>query len=326
MIRTENGIVLSVKNLRVHFFTKRGIGKAVDNVSFYLQTGETLGLIGESGCGKTITALSILGLNPKPASRIVDGQIFFLGEDLLQKSPKELREYRGKNITMVLQEPLTTLNPVFSIADQIYEPLRLHHKMRGHNLRQRAINLLTLLRIPAPEERLKSYPHQFSGGMRQRVVSAIALSCEPKLLILDEPTTSLDVTVEAAYLALLRDIQNEKKLTILYITHDFSVVAKMCDRVAVMYAGKIVETAPTLELFNHPAHPYGEALLKAVPDLRLGATVLPSIEGYPPSIYDLPKGCLFKPRCQSAMPRCGELSPPEVEIAPGHNTSCWRYT
>ena len=203
--------------------------------------------------------------------------------------------------------------------------MRLHQNLRGGSLKRRAIELLRLLRIAAPEERLKNYPHQFSGGMRQRVVGAIALSCEPEMLIADEPTTSLDVTVEAAYTALLKDIQRERQLAILYITHDFGVVARMCDRVAVMYAGKVVETAPTWELLDHPAHPYGQALVESVPDVRLGAKRLESIEGSPPSIFDKPEGCPFAPRCRHVMSRCTTEYPPEVEVAPGHTASCWRH-
>jgi ABC-type dipeptide/oligopeptide/nickel transport system ATPase component len=255
------------------------VGKAVDGVSFDLHRGETLGLVGESGCGKSITSLSIVGLHPQPASRIVGGQILFDGVDLRQLPPQKLRHYRGKRLAMVLQDPMTALNPVFTIADQLGEPLRLHQRLRGPRLKARAIELLKLLRIPAPEGRLKNYPHQFSGGMRQRVVGAIGLSCGPEVLIADEPTTALDVTVQAAYLALLKDIQRQTELAILFITHDFSVVARMCDRVAVMYAGKVVEPAPTWELFDRPAHPYAEALRNSVPDVRVGVSRLYAIEG-----------------------------------------------
>ena len=325
MTTTHDEIVLSVRDLQVHFVTKQGTGKAVDGASFDLRRGETLGLVGESGCGKTVTALSIIGLHPKPAARIVGGQALFQGEDLLRKSPTELREYRGKRIAMVPQDPMTALNPVFNVGDQLFEPLRLHQDLRGGSLRRRAIELLGLLRIAAPEDRLNNYPHQFSGGMRQRVVGAIALSCDPEMLIADEPTTSLDVTVEAAYTALLREIQREKRLSILYITHDFGVVARMCDRVAVMYAGKVVETAPTWELLDHPAHPYGEALVNSVPDVRLGAKRLESIEGAPPSIFDKPDGCPFAPRCRHVLPRCTEAFPPAVAVGPEHVVSCWKH-
>ncbi len=325
MTSVGDSIVLAVKDLRTYFFTQRGTGKAVDGVSFQLRRGETLGLVGESGCGKSITALSIVGLHPKPAARIVGGQVLFEGEDLLQKPPGELRRYRGKRIAMILQDPMTALNPVFTIKNQLGEPLRLHQHLRGQGLKARAIELLELLRIPAAAERLRNFPHQFSGGMRQRVVGAIALSCDPEVLIADEPTTSLDVTVQAAYLALLKELQRQTAVAILFITHDFGVVAKMCDQVAVMYAGKVVETAPTWELFDHPAHPYTEALLNSVPDLQLEVERLTSIDGYPPSIYDLPRGCPFALRCPYVEPRCEEEFPPEVEVAPGHRTSCWRH-
>lgn len=317
--------VLRVQDLKTYFFTKRGVGKAVDGVSFDLRRGETLGLVGESGCGKSMTALSIMGLHPKPAARIVGGQILFQGEDLSKLSPEGLRRYRGKRIALILQDPITALDPVFTIKNQLGEPLRLHQRLRGRKLRERAVDLLKLLRIPAPEQRLSSYPHQFSGGMRQRVVGAIALSCNPEVFIADEPTTSLDVTVQAAYLALLKEIQRDTGLAILFITHDFGVVAKMCDQVAVMYAGRVVETAPTWDLFDQPAHPYTEALLNSVPDVRLGATRLASIEGHPPSIYDLPKGCPFARRCRYIMPRCQEEFPPEVEVTKDHKVSCWRH-
>jgi oligopeptide/dipeptide ABC transporter ATP-binding protein len=325
MTGSGDNVVLSVRDLQTYFFTQRGMGKAVDGVSFDLGRGETLGLVGESGCGKSITSLSIVGLHPRPASRIVGGQILFDGEDLVTLSPNDLRRYRGKRLAMILQDPMSALNPVFTINNQLSEPLRLHQHLRGRGLWERAIELLTLLRIPAPERRLGSYPHQFSGGMRQRVVGAIGLSCNPEVLIADEPTTSLDVTVQAAYLALLKDIQKQTELAILFITHDFGVVARMCDRVAVMYAGKIVETAPTWELFDHPAHPYAEALLNSVPDVRLGTKRLYAIEGYPPSIYERAAGCPFAPRCPYVMPHCKEDYPPEVEVAPGHRTSCWRH-
>ena len=325
MDESRDDLVLEVEDLSTYFFTQRGIGKAVDGVSFGVRRGETLGLVGESGCGKSITALSIIGLHPRPAARVVGGAVRFRGEDLLKKPPHELREYRGKRIAIVLQDPMTALNPVFRIGDQIAEPLRLHHGLRGGALRKRTVELMEMLRIPAAAERLGGYPHQFSGGMRQRVVGAIALSCGPELIIADEPTTSLDVTVQAAYLRLLRDIQAQAGVAILFITHDFGVVAKMCDRVAVMYAGKVVETAPTWELFENPGHPYTEALLRSVPDLTAGAERLESIEGQPPSIFELPQGCPFAPRCPHVMAKCRERYPPSVEIGARHRASCWRH-
>ena len=322
---TPSEVVLDVKDLQIHVVTPRGIGRAVDGINFTLKAGETLGLVGESGSGKSLTSLAILGLQPQPAVRIVGGEIIFRGTDLVKKGPAELQQYRGRRIAMVLQDPMTALNPVFSIARQLYEPLRLHRHLSGNKLRDEAIELLRLLHIPAPATRLKSYPHQLSGGMRQRVVGAIALSCHPEILIADEPTTSLDVTVQAHYLALLNAIQKKHGTSILFITHDFSVVSRMCDRVAVMYAGRIVETASARDTFERPAHPYTEALLKSVPDLTKPVSRLPSIQGSPPSIYSRPPGCPFAPRCSYSMPKCRETYPPEMQLSTSQAVSCWKY-
>ena len=317
--------MLEVRDLRTFLYTQRGLGKAVDGVSFALRPGETLGLVGESGCGKSMTALSVLGLQPRPAARIVGGQVLFRGENILEKTPRELRRYRGRRIALILQDPMTALNPVFTVRNQIAEPLRLHARLRASALRARAIELLQLLRIPAAERRLGSYPHQLSGGTRQRVVGAIALAGGPEVLIADEPTTALDVTVQAAYLALLKEIQRSTRVAILFITHDFGVVARMCDRVAVMYGGKVVETAAIRDLFERPGHPYTEALLRSVPDLRRARQRLVSIDGQPPSIFNLPEGCAFAPRCPDVMPRCRTETPPEIEIGPGHHARCWKH-
>jgi len=308
-------VVLDVRDLRTHFFTRQGIGKAVDGVSFRLRRGRTLGLVGESGCGKSMTALSILQLHPQPASRIVGGQVLFEGEDLLQKSPSEMTRYRGKRLGLVLQDPTTALDPLFTIGDQVAEPLRLHKGMRGKPLREKIIELLRLLRISAAEQRLDSYPHQLSGGMRQRVV----------VLIADEPTTALDVTVQAAYLALLREIQRRTDLAILFITHDFGVVARMCDDVAVMYAGKIVEQGPTSKIFERPAHPYTEALLRSVPDVRRGTERLVAIPGSPPSIFRLGRGCAFAERCPFVMDRCRRDDPVQLNVGVDRVAACWRH-
>ena len=316
---------LQVRDLRTYFYTKRGVGKAVDGVSFDLRPGETLGLVGESGCGKSMACLSVMRLNPRPASRIVSGQVLLHGEDLLQKSEKEMRQVRGKHIAVILQDPMTALNPVFTIGNQLSEPLRIHQKLRGRRLKQRAIELLQMLQIPAAESRFGSFPHHFSGGMRQRTVGSIALSCSPEVIIADEPTTSLDVTIQAAFLELLKDIQRQSNLAILFVTHDFGVVARMCDRVAVMYAGKIVETADTQRLFSAPAHPYAEALLRSVPEVNEQIERLYAIEGQPPSIYDLPAGCAFATRCPDTQERCWQEFPPVQQIAPGHTVSCWRH-
>jgi oligopeptide/dipeptide ABC transporter ATP-binding protein len=322
---TPSEVVLDVRNLRIHVITRRGIGRAVDGINFTLNPAETLGLVGESGSGKSLTSLAILGLQPQPAARIAGGEILFRGTDLLKKQPAELQEYRGRRIAMVLQDPMTALNPVFSVARQLYEPLRLHRHLYGVELREEAIELLRLLHIPAPATRLKSYPHQLSGGMRQRVVGAIAVSCHPEILIADEPTTSLDVTVQAHYLALLNAIQKKNGTSILFITHDFSVVSRMCDRVAVMYAGRIVETATARDTFERPAHPYTEALLKSVPDLSKPVNRLQSIQGSPPSIYNRPPGCPFAPRCSYSMPKCREAYPPEMRLSKSQTVSCWKY-
>ena len=322
---TPSEIVLDVRNLRIHVVTRRGIGRAVDGINFTLKAAETLGLVGESGSGKSLTSLAILGLQPQPAARIAGGEILFRGTDLLKKRPAELQEYRGRRIAMVLQDPMTALNPVFSVARQLYEPLRLHRHLYGVELRKEAIELLRLLHIPAPATRLKSYPHQLSGGLRQRVVGAIAVSCHPEILIADEPTTSLDVTVQAHYLALLNAIQKKTGTSILFITHDFSVVSRMCDRVAVMYAGRIVETATARDTFERPAHPYTEALLKSVPDLSKPVSRLPSIQGSPPSIYNRPSGCPFAPRCSYSMAKCSEAYPPETQLSKSQTVSCWKY-
>jgi oligopeptide/dipeptide ABC transporter ATP-binding protein len=323
----DTEVVLSVRNLKVHFWTQEGTGAAVDGISFDLRRGETLGLVGESGSGKSITALALVGLHPQPAARIVGGEILFNEIDLTKLSPNQLRRYRGKRIAMILQDPLTALNPVFTIKDQIAEPLRQHQGLKGRQLIDRAVEMLRLLRIPAPARRLKDYPHQFSGGMRQRVVGAIAMSCNPEVLIADEPTTSLDVTIQAAYLALLKDVQQRMGQSILFITHDFGVVARMCDRVAVMYAGRIVESADTKDLFERPLHPYSEALLASISNVATRVERLPSIEGAPPSIYSKPAGCHFAPRCALRRKlgdpdRCAAESPLLRQMRPGHAAAC----
>jgi oligopeptide/dipeptide ABC transporter ATP-binding protein len=317
--------ILQVRELKTYFFTRRGLGKAVDGVSFDLRHGETVGVVGESGCGKSVMCLSIVQLNPKPASRIVGGQVIFEGDDLVQKTDKQMQAYRGRRIALILQDPMTALNPVLTIGNQLEEPLRRHRRLRGRALRERAVELLRLLRIPGAETRLRSYPHQFSGGMRQRVVGAIALSCEPAILIADEPTTALDVTIQAAYLELLKELQRVTNVAIIFVTHDFSVVARMCDRVVVMYAGKIVETADTETLFANPAHPYTAALLRSVPDLTDAIERLPAIEGQPPSIFQAAEGCPFAPRCPLVHARCLETFPPEKAVASGHTVNCWAH-
>ena len=318
-----SGTLLEVNNLKTYFFTRRGILKAVDDVSFRLQKGETLGLVGESGCGKTITSLSILRLVPQPAGRIVGGEIILNGEDLLKKSEGEMRKIRGKKISMILQDPMTSLNPVFTIGNQVMEAIEVHGKLPKEEGWSRAKEILRLVRIPSPEAILGYYPHQCSGGMKQRVVGAIALSCQPDLLIADEPTTSLDVTIQAQYLKLLKDIQQQRELAVIFITHDFGIVARMCDRVAVMYAGKIVEMAKVRDIFNHPLHPYTAALMKSLPKVDIKEEKLPTLEGLPPPLYALPPGCSFAPRCDKAEKKC-ENQPVGAEVENGHWVRCWQ--
>lgn len=320
-----NSSILKIEDLKTHFFTRTGVVKAVDGISIEIKEGETLGLVGESGSGKSMTAWSILGLVPKPAGRIVGGRILFKGENLLEKDESEMREIRGKGICMVMQDPLTSLNPVFNVGNQILESLNMDSNDSKGGLRKRAVSLLASVRIPAPETRLSAFPHEMSGGMRQRVVGAIAISRSPSILIADEPTTSLDATIQLQYLRLLKEIQAETGAAILFITHDFGVVARMCDRVAVMYAGKIVEQADVLELFDNPKHPYTEALLSSVPDLDEDLEFLPSIEGQPPMLDDLPVGCAFAPRCPHVMDKCREQYPIEFTLGQAHVANCWRY-
>jgi oligopeptide/dipeptide ABC transporter ATP-binding protein len=319
-----NKIVLQVENLHTSFFTRRGEVKAVDGVNFFVREGETLGIVGESGCGKTVTGMSIMRLLPEPGGQIVEGQILLEGTDLVKLSKKEMREYRGKMVSMILQDPMTSLNPVYPIGDQIAESIRLHRGLPEDQVQQEVISTLTLLRIPSPEMRLRDYPFQLSGGMRQRVVGAVAMSCRPHLLIADEPTTALDATIQAQYIALFKDIQRETNVAIIFITHDFGVIANMCHRVAVMYAGKIVETATTRELFKTPRHPYTIALMESVPRLEQKSDRLFSIKGQPPSLMNLPSGCRFLPRCSQATDACKEQEPPEKNIGNEHLVSCWR--
>jgi oligopeptide/dipeptide ABC transporter ATP-binding protein len=315
--------LLVVDDLKTHFFTRRGVTKAVDGVSFTLEAGETLALVGESGSGKSVTCLSLVRLVPEPAGRIVGGRVLLDGEDLLQKSAAQMRRVRGKKIAMVLQDPMTSLNPALTINTQVGEVVRLHQGLRGRALRDRVLDALKWLRISAPAARLGQYPHQFSGGMRQRVSSAIALSCAPQLLIADEPTTSLDVTIQAQYLDLLKEVQASAGVAVILVTHDFGIVAANADRVAVMYAGKIVEMGTTLQVFNNPRHPYTQALLRCLPDAGLRREQLVEIGGQPPDLAQLPRGCPFAPRCPERQPVCEETAPPAVTVEEGHVASCW---
>ena len=316
-------MILQVENLETSFFTRAGEFKAVGGISFYVREGETFGLVGESACGKTVTGLSLLRLLPEPAGRIIGGSIILDGIDIVKLSKKQMREIRGKKVSMILQDPMTSLNPVYTVGNQIGESVRLHQGLRDEMIEDEVISALRLLRIPAPEQRLRDYPFQMSGGMRQRVVGSIAMSCRPRLLIADEPTTALDATIQAQYIALFKDIQKQTDVGIVFITHDFGVVANLCHRVAVMYAGKIVETASTSTIFKAPKHPYTIALINSVPRLDRKDDRLYSIEGQPPSLLNLPPGCRFAPRCPDVQEICHQQQPPEVEISDGHSVSCW---
>ncbi len=317
-------ILLQVEDLCTSFFTRAGEFKAVDGISFNVHEGETFGLVGESACGKTVTGLSILRLLPEPAGRIVGGKVILDGTNLMDLSKKEMRTYRGKMISMILQDPMTSLNPVYTVGNQISESVRLHQGLRDEMVEDEVISALRLLRIPAPEMRIRDYPFQMSGGMRQRVVGSIAMSCRPRLLIADEPTTALDATIQAQYIALFKDIQKQTDVAIIFITHDFGVVANICHRVAVMYAGKIIETAATSTIFKAPKHPYTSALIHSVPRLDQKDERLYSIEGQPPSLLNLPPGCRFAPRCPEVQDICQKEQPPTVEISDGHSVSCWK--
>jgi oligopeptide/dipeptide ABC transporter ATP-binding protein len=315
--------LLQVAGLQTHFFTFGGtrVVRAVDGVDFTLREGETLGLVGESGSGKTTTCLSIVGLLPR-AARIVGGTVLFEGEDLTRKSQRELRRIRGRRIAVILQDPMASLNPLFTIFRQVAEPAFFHQHLRGRSLRERVQGLLRAVRIPSPEWRMREYPHQMSGGMRQRIVGAIALAGGPRLVIADEPTTNLDVTIQAQYLDLLQDIQRETGVALIFVTHNLGIVAKMCDRVAVMYAGKIVEQAPVRELFDAPKHPYTRALIGSMP--KLGSKEpLYSIRGQPPNLARLPAGCAFHPRCPEVMPRCMTEEPRDFRPGDGSVARCW---
>ena len=317
-------VVLEVEDLHTYCFTRWGVVKAVDGVSFSLRQGETLGIVGESGCGKTMTALSLLRLVPRPAARIVKGVIRLEGENLLDKTERQMRSIRGRRISMILQDPQTSLNPVFTVGNQLIEAIRIHHRDGARSLARRAVDRLRQVRVAAPERRVRDYPHQISGGMKQRVVGAIAISSEPRVIIADEPTTSLDVTIQAQYLKLLRDLQEETNLALIFITHDFGIVAKMCDRVMVMYAGRPVESGPVRDIFNHPSHPYTQALLRSVPTMDEDVERLASITGQPPALWDLPEGCRFAPRCDFADDRCRREYPPSFAVSEAHTADCWR--
>jgi peptide/nickel transport system ATP-binding protein/oligopeptide transport system ATP-binding protein len=320
--------LLEVKNLQTHFRTRAGVVRAVDGVSFYLERGELLGLVGESGCGKSVTALSLMRL-VAPPGRIVGGEILFDGVDLLKLSESKMRAIRGDDIAMIFQDPMTSLNPVYTVGEQIAEALRLHRGMKRGEAKRAAVAAMEEVSIPDPARRADDYPHQLSGGMRQRVMIAMALACDPKLLIADEPTTALDVTIQAQILELLNELRRTRSLAVLLITHDLGVVAEVADRVAVMYTGRIVEESPVEELFARPKHPYTEGLLRSVPKLTAAgvekATRLQSIEGVVPKLTELPTGCHFAPRCPHRMPRCSEEPLPLYPLENGVEVRCVLY-
>ena len=316
--------ILVVKDLTTHFFTEKGVVKAVDGNSFILREGETLGIVGESGCGKSITAMSILNLIERPG-KIVKGSIKFNGEELVGIEDKKMRTYRGNEISMIFQEPMTSLNPVFRVSDQIGESLILHQKLSKEEAYAKAVELLQLVGIPRAEEVVKNYPHQLSGGMRQRVMIAMALACNPKVLIADEPTTALDVTIQAQILSLMNDLQKKTNTAIMLITHDLGVVAQMAHHVLVMYSGKIVESASAIEIFDNPKHPYTVGLLESIPNLDADRERLNSIEGVVPNPFELPKGCYFAPRCKHAMDRCWKEQPTDYVVGEDHIAKCFLF-
>jgi peptide/nickel transport system ATP-binding protein/oligopeptide transport system ATP-binding protein len=323
----ENHFLLKIRNLHTYFFTDEGVAKAVDGVDLELEEGGTLGVVGESGCGKSVTALSIMRLIPDPPGKITNGEILFQGTDLLHISEAEMRKIRGRYISMIFQEPMTSLNPVFQIGDQISEVLRLHEGMSRKGAWNQSIEMLKMVGIPAPERRVYEYPHQLSGGMRQRAMIAMALACSPKLMIADEPTTALDVTIQAQILELVNRLKKEKGMSVILITHNLGVIAETAQRVAVMYAGRIVEYADVRPIFASPKHPYTQGLLQSIPRLDQDQgrkKRLEAIPGLVPSLLELPQGCKFSNRCKFVFDRCVE-EPPLIEVAPGHLVRCWLY-
>ena len=318
--------LLQIKNLRTHFFTEEGVVRAVNGVSYDVYPGEILGLVGESGCGKSVSALSVLRLIPNPPGKIVEGEIMFEGEDILKMDEEEVRHIRGNTIGMIFQEPMTSLNPVLTVGRQLTETLELHLKMDRRAATQRAIELLEMVGIPEAKSRISDYPHQFSGGMRQRVMIAMALSCNPKLLLADEPTTALDVTIQAQILELLTRLTRELGTAVIIITHNLGVVARYADRVNVMYAGRVIETASAIDLYHKPHHPYTLGLLKSVPRLDVARKEkLDPIEGMPPDLIHMDEGCPFRPRCRFAVERCKEENPPLLGVGDEHSAACWEW-
>jgi peptide/nickel transport system ATP-binding protein len=319
--------LLDVRGLKTQFFTDRGVARAVDDVSFAIRPGQTLAVVGESGCGKSVTSLSIMRLIPQPPGRIVAGEIRFDGTDLLKLSERRMRKIRGNQISMIFQEPMTSLNPVFRVREQIGEVLRLHQGLDKAKAREKSIDLLRQVGIPSPESRVDDYPHQMSGGMRQRVMIAMALACDPRLIIADEPTTALDVTIQAQILELMDKLRRDTGTAVLLITHDLGVVAETAEHVVVMYAGRMVEEADARELFTNPLHPYTRGLMRSIPGVsEIGERErLEAIPGVVPSLLALPEGCKFNDRCRHAFDRCFAEEPPLLEPRPGHTARCWLH-
>jgi len=317
--------LVDVKNLKTYFYTEEGVVKAVDGVDYEIYPGETLGIVGESGCGKSVTSLSIMRLIESPPGKIVAGEINFQGKDLIKIPEKEMRKIRGNDISMIFQEPMTSLNPVYTVGDQIIEAIMLHKGVDRKEARKQAIDMLTKVGIPLPEQRVDEYPHQLSGGMRQRVMIAMALSCDPKLLIADEPTTALDVTIQAQILELMNSLKESYGMSIMMITHDLGVIAEVSDRVAVMYAGKVVEYTDVDTLFDDPKHPYTWGLMNSIPKLDKDVDRLEAIPGSVPSPLNFPEGCKFNTRCPLAEGKCYDEEPPLEDAADGHMVRCWRY-
>jgi oligopeptide/dipeptide ABC transporter ATP-binding protein len=331
MFVAVNRFLLQVRGLKSYFDTHEGVIRAVDDISFEVGPGETLGIVGESGCGKSVTALSIMQLLPLPKGKIVDGTITYTmkgGEAIhitsLHPRSKMMREIRGNEISMIFQEPMTSLNPVYTVGEQIIEAIRLHQQVKRDEAKQKAIEMLRTVRISAPEKRVDEYPHEFSGGMRQRAMIAMALSCNPSMLIADEPTTALDVTIEAQILEMIKELQKDFNMSLIMITHDLGVIGEVSDRVVVMYTGKIVERADVEDIFHSPAHPYTQGLLKSIPQIGKKKHLIP-VRGSVPHLINLPKGCHFEPRCSFSMDRCREEEPPAFEIGENHRTKCWLF-
>jgi len=319
----EKEKLIDVKNLKTHFFTEEGVVKAVDGVDFDIYPGETLGIVGESGCGKSVTALSIMGLVESPPGEIVEGEIMFEGRDLTELPEREMRKIRGNDISMIFQEPMTSLNPVYTVGDQIAESLLLHKDLSKKEARSRSVEMLRKVGIPLPEQRVDEYPHQLSGGMRQRVMIAMALSCDPQLLIADEPTTALDVTIQAQILELLGELEDDFDMSIMMITHDLGVIAEVSDRIAVMYAGKVMEYSSAVDIFDNPSHPYTWGLMRSIPKIHEEVDQLEAIPGVVPSPLEFPEGCKFNSRCFMAQDKCFEEEPPLHEVEDRHQSRCW---